>query len=187
MHWRTKLRRALACPLLCSFRPPWQTCYFAPNICSSLPIDGWAAEWLGQRGRLTERWHTREFSGEPQGPLVEGGWRLHPRNHRHRWDLAAVSRCRDGDNLVDATCPLLLQTPLKLYGIYGHVVFLLTFGFEGWARSRSSPSASAQYISASFRYWRLCLSDFAMSVRRANSRFPSLTWRCASLRRRRRA
>src|SRR5262245_28640641 len=81
-------------------------------------------------------------------------------------------RCRvarAGDNLVDATCPLLLQTSLKLYGIHGHVVFLVTFGFEGWARSRSSPSASAQYISASFRYWRLCRSDFAMSARRANS------------------
>jgi hypothetical protein len=33
----------------------------------------------------------------------------------------------------------------------------------------SSPSASAHYISASFWYWRLCRSDFAMSVRRANS------------------
>jgi hypothetical protein len=74
---------------------------------------------------------------------------------------------RDGGNLVDATCPLLLQTSLKLYGIYGHVV--LTFGFEGWARSRSSPSASAQYISASLRYWRLWRSDFAPTVRRANS------------------
>src|SRR5262245_27622704 len=81
-------------------------------------------------------------------------------------------RCRvsrDGDYLVDATCPLLLQTSLKLYGIYGHVVFLLTFGFGGWARSRSSPSASAQYISANFRYWRPCRSDFAMSVSRVNS------------------
>src|SRR5262249_24200450 len=76
---------------------------------------------------------------------------------------------RDGDYLVDATCPLLLQTSLNLYGIYGHVVFLLTFGFGGWARSRSSPSASAQYISASFRYWRPCRSDFVMSVSRANS------------------
>src|SRR5215831_18562658 len=87
--------------------------------------------------------------------------------------IVGISRryrvARDGHNLVDATCPLLLQTSLKLYGIYGHVAFLLTFGFEGWARSRSSPSASAQYISASFRYWRLCRCDFATSVRRANS------------------
>src|SRR5262245_4442621 len=75
----------------------------------------------------------------------------------------------DGENLLDATCPLLLQTSLKLYGIAGPVVSLLTFIFEGWARSRSSPTASAQYISASFRYRRLSRSDFAMTVRRANS------------------
>jgi hypothetical protein len=69
---------------------------------------------------------------------------------------------------VDATCPLLLQTPLKLYGIYGHVVLPLTFDFEGGARSGSSPIASAQYISASFRHWRLCRGDFATAARRAN-------------------
>jgi hypothetical protein len=34
---------------------------------------------------------------------------------------------------------------MKLYGVSGHVVFLLTFAFEGCARSGSSPSASAQY------------------------------------------
>jgi hypothetical protein len=56
----------------------------------------------------------------------------------------------DGENLLDATCPLLLQASVKLYGIGGHVVLLLIFVFEGWARSGSSPSASAQYISASF-------------------------------------
>src|SRR5215813_8474255 len=75
---------------------------------------------------------------------------------------------RDGEYLLDATCPLLLQTSVKLYGIGGHVVLLWTFVFEGWARSGSSPSASAQYISASFRYWRLCRSDFATAARRAN-------------------
>src|SRR5262249_19370977 len=75
----------------------------------------------------------------------------------------------EGENLLDATCPLLLQTSMKFYGVSGHVAFLLTFVFEGWARSDSSPSASAQYISASFRYWRLCRSDFATTVRRANS------------------
>jgi hypothetical protein len=32
---------------------------------------------------------------------------------------------------------------VKLYGIRGHVVVLLTFVFEGGARSGSSPSASA--------------------------------------------
>src|SRR5215831_16421365 len=78
----------------------------------------------------------------------------------------------DGENLVDASCPLLLQTSMKLYRISGHVAFLLTFVFEAWGRSDSSPSASAQYISASFRYWRLCRSDFATIMRRANS-FPS--------------
>src|SRR5215813_12299346 len=75
----------------------------------------------------------------------------------------------EGENLLDATCPLLLQTSLKLYRIAGHVVSLLMFVFKGWARSRSSPSASAQYISASFRYRRLSRNDFAMTVRRANS------------------
>jgi len=48
--------------------------------------------------------------------------------------LFGISRrcrvARDGDDLVDATCPLLLLASLKLYGIYGHVVFLLRFGFE---------------------------------------------------------
>src|SRR6266576_3379636 len=57
---------------------------------------------------------------------------------------------------------------VKLYGIRGHVVLLLTFVFEGGARSGSSPSASAQYISASFRHWRLCRRDFATAARRAN-------------------
>src|SRR5215467_6898486 len=74
----------------------------------------------------------------------------------------------DGENLVDASCPLLLQTSMKLHGINGHVVLLLTFVFERWTRSDSSPSASAQYISASFRYWRLCRRDFATAARRAN-------------------
>src|SRR5262245_64045377 len=54
---------------------------------------------------------------------------------------------------------------MKLYRISGHVAFLLTFVFEAWGRSGSSPSASAQYISASFRYWRLCRSDFATAAR----------------------
>src|SRR5262249_19110587 len=75
---------------------------------------------------------------------------------------------RDRGNLLDATFPFLLQTSVKLYGIRGHVVFLLTFVFEGGARSGSSPSASAQYISASFRHWRLCRRDFATAARRAN-------------------
>src|SRR6516225_1240831 len=81
-----------------------------------------------------------------------------------RWCVAC-----DGEYLVDATCPLLLQTSLKLYGIDGHVVLVLTFVFEGWVRLGSSPSESAQYISASFRYWRLSRRDFATTVRRANS------------------
>ena len=42
-----------------------------------------------------------------------------------RWCVAC-----DGEYLVDATCPLLLQTSLKLYGIDGHVVLVLTFVFE---------------------------------------------------------
>src|SRR5262249_16684316 len=68
---------------------------------------------------------------------------------------------RDRENLLDATFPFLLQTSVKLYGVRGHVVLLLTFVFEGGACSGSSPSASAQYISASFRHWRLCRTDFA--------------------------
>src|SRR6266446_1815606 len=87
--------------------------------------------------------------------------------------VVGISRwCRvanAAENMVDATCPLLLQTSVKLYGIGGHVVLLLTCVFEGLACSGSSPSASAQYISANFRYWRLCRSDFATTVRRANS------------------
>jgi hypothetical protein len=34
--------------------------------------------------------------------------------------------------LVDATCPLLLQT-CGICRIEGHVVLVLTFVFEGWA------------------------------------------------------
>jgi hypothetical protein len=75
---------------------------------------------------------------------------------------------RDRENLLDATFPFLLQTSVKLYGIRGHVVLLLTFVFEGGACSGSSPNASAQYISASFRHWRLCRRDFATAARRAN-------------------
>src|SRR5262249_22691620 len=78
-----------------------------------------------------------------------------------RWCRVAC----DSENLVDASSPLLLQASMKLYGIDGHVVLLLTFVFERWTRSGSSPSASAQYISASFRYWRLSRSDFATTVR----------------------
>src|SRR5215475_11059140 len=81
-----------------------------------------------------------------------------------RWCRVAC----DSENLVDASSPLLLQMSMKLYGIDGHVVLLLTFVFERWTRSDSSPSASAQYISASFRYWRLCRRDFATAARRAN-------------------
>src|SRR5215831_16135237 len=86
--------------------------------------------------------------------------------------IVRISRwCRvacDSENLVDASSPLLLQTSMKLYGIHGHVVLLLTFVFEGGACSGSSPSASAQYISASFRHWQLCRGDFATAARRAN-------------------
>ena len=35
---------------------------------------------------------------------------------------------------------------MKLYGIDGHVMLLLTFVFERWTRSDSSPIASAEYI-----------------------------------------
>src|SRR5262249_5265003 len=101
----------------------------------------------------------------PAGRVGLRPLRLRPHHHRRWWDLAAGRGARDGEYLVDATCPLLLQTSVKLYGIGGHVVLLWTFVFEGWARSGSSPSASAQYISASFRYWRLCRSDFATAAR----------------------
>ena len=86
--------------------------------------------------------------------------------------IARISRwcrvARDRENLDDASSPLLLQTSMKLYGIDGHVVLFLTFVFERWTRPDSSPSASAQYISASFRHWRLCRGDFATAARRAN-------------------
>jgi hypothetical protein len=42
-----------------------------------------------------------------------------------RWGRGAG----DDENLLDATCPLLLQASVKLYGIGGHVVLLLTFLF----------------------------------------------------------
>src|SRR6516164_7402779 len=86
---------------------------------------------------------------------------LRPLHHRHRWDLVVGRGACDGEYLLDTTCPLLLQTSVKLYGIGGHVMLLLTFVFECRARSGSLASASAQNISASFRYWRLCRSDFA--------------------------
>jgi hypothetical protein len=86
--------------------------------------------------------------------------------------IARISRwCRvacDSGIWSGASSPLLLQTSMKLYGIDAHVVLLLTFVFERWTRSDSSPSASAQYISASFRHWRLCRGDFATAARRAN-------------------
>src|SRR5215831_2563076 len=36
----------------------------------------------------------------------------------------------DGESLVDASCPLLLQTSMKLYRISGHVAFLLTLSLR---------------------------------------------------------
>jgi hypothetical protein len=61
---------------------------------------------------------------------------------------------------------------MKLYRASGHVVFLLTFAFEGCARSGSSPSASAQYISASLA---------AMPKRFCNSRETSELFRLGSI------
>jgi hypothetical protein len=70
---------------------------------------------------------------------------------------------------LSTTCPLLVRTSMKLYRINCHVGLVSILIFEDWARSGSSPSASAQYISASFRYRRPSRSDFAATVRRANS------------------
>ena len=55
---------------------------------------------------------------------------------------------------LSTTCPLLVRTSMKLYRINCHVGLVSILIFEDWARSGSSPSASAQYISASFRYRR---------------------------------
>jgi hypothetical protein len=52
---------------------------------------------------------------------------------------------------LSTTCPLLVRTSMKLYRINCHVGLVSILIFEDWARSGSSPSASAQYISASFR------------------------------------
>src|SRR6266404_8205661 len=48
----------------------------------------------------------------------------------------------DGETLVDATCPLLLQTSVKLYGIHGHVPLLLTCVLKAW-RAQVLPRARA--------------------------------------------
>jgi hypothetical protein len=70
---------------------------------------------------------------------------------------------------LSTTGPPLLGTSLKVHGIDGHVGLASARAFEGWTCSDSWPSASAQYISASFRYRRPSRSDFAATVRRANS------------------
>src|SRR5262249_9981132 len=51
----------------------------------------------------------------------------------------------DGENLVDASCPLLLQPSMKLYRISGHVAFLLTFVFEGCATECERPIHLSQF------------------------------------------
>src|SRR5262249_40402051 len=66
-----------------------------------------------------------------------------------------------GENLVDATWPLLLQTSVEFYGVGGSCPPPFELRFEGLACSGASPSESA--------YRRLCRSDFATTVRRANS------------------
>jgi hypothetical protein len=58
---------------------------------------------------------------------------------------------------------------VKLRGINGHDDLGFTTIFDGPTLCDSSRSASAQYISASFRYLRLSRSDFVTTVRRAYS------------------
>ena len=109
------------------------------------------------------------MAGLRSGLVNEGGSRSGgtPENfqasRRDRWSkvvgafilviivIVGISRrcraARDGDNLVDATCPLLLQTPLKLYGIYDHVVFLLSVlkaGRDHVPRRAQAPNTSQQ-------------------------------------------
>ena len=67
------------------------------------------------------------------------------------------------------TFPLLLALSMKLRGINGHEDLGFTIIFEDGRLFDSSPNASAQYISASFRYRRPSRSDLVTTVRRAYS------------------
>jgi hypothetical protein len=65
--------------------------------------------------------------------------------------------------------PLLRASSMKLCGINGHDDLGFTIILDGRTLCDSSRSASAQYMSASFRYRRLSRSDFVTTVRRAYS------------------
>jgi hypothetical protein len=67
------------------------------------------------------------------------------------------------------TFPLLLASSMEFRGINGHNDLGFTIIFECRTPCDSSPNASAEYISASFRYRRPSRSDFVTSVRRAYS------------------
>jgi hypothetical protein len=67
------------------------------------------------------------------------------------------------------TFPLLLALSMKLRGINGHEDLGFTIIFEDRRLFDSSPNASAQYISASFRYRRPSRSDLVTTVRRPYS------------------
>jgi hypothetical protein len=70
---------------------------------------------------------------------------------------------------LSTTFPLLLASSMKLRGINGHDNLDFAIIFEGRTLCDSSPNASVQYISASFRYRRPSRSDFVTTVRRAYS------------------
>jgi hypothetical protein len=70
---------------------------------------------------------------------------------------------------VPNTFPFLVASSVKFGGINSHDDLGFTIIFDGRSLCDSSRSASAQYMSASFRYRRLSRSDFVTIVRRAYS------------------
>jgi hypothetical protein len=70
---------------------------------------------------------------------------------------------------ISVTFPFLVASSVKFGGINGHDDLGFTIIFDGRSLCDSSRSASAQYMSANFRYRRLSRSDFVTTVRRAYS------------------
>jgi hypothetical protein len=54
----------------------------------------------------------------------------------------------DAENVVDAMHPLLLQTSVKLDGIGGHVVLVLTFVLEGWRGCTADTTSAFAQVNA---------------------------------------
>jgi hypothetical protein len=75
---------------------------------------------------------------------------------------------------LSTTFPLLLASSMKLRGINGHDNLDFAIIFEGRTLCDSSPNASAQYISASFRYRRPSAQRFCNHQTSVLSRFSSI-------------